>query len=114
MEAGEYKLAIYKPGKYVVKIVEIEVAADDVNIGEHKMWLYGDVNYDGNVLPNDALQINRYANLMSSIFVSGSEQDKIDRLLAADVNGDENILPNDALQINRYANLLTSIFDTFS
>ena len=113
LEEGEYKLVIFKPGKYVVKILPVEITDGDANLGEQKLWLYGDVTYDGYVFPDDALQINRYANLMPSIFVAGNEQDKADRMLAADVTGDGNIYPDDALQINRYANLMPSIFSTF-
>ena len=110
--AGEYKLAILKPGKYVPKIVAITVGTEDLALGEMKLWLYGDVNYDGRILPNDAMQINRYANSKTSIFNSSDAATEAERVLAADVNGDGNVLPNDAMQINRYVNSKTSIFGT--
>ena len=45
--AGSYKLVIFKPGKYVPKIVPITVESTALNLGQLKLWLYGDVNYDG-------------------------------------------------------------------
>ena len=110
--AGDYKLAIFKPDKYVPKIVPITVEDSAYDCGQLKLWLYGDVNYDGKVLANDAAQVNRYVNEQASIFDTGTNEDKIDRLAAADVVANGQILANDAAQISRYANDLTSIFDT--
>lgn len=108
---GTYKLVILKPGKYVPKIVEITVGSEAVDVGQQKLWLCGDVNYDGLIASNDATQINRYFNNKASIFDSGDTQTKIDRLAAADVNIDGSILSNDATQINRYFNNKSSVFD---
>ena len=58
--AGSYKLAIFKPGKYVPKIIPITVDGEAVDLGEQKLWLYGDVNYDGKINPRDASQILNY------------------------------------------------------
>ena len=66
VEAGTYKLVILKPGKYVPKIVEITVSTETVDVGQQKLWLYGDVTYDGNVNADDVLQIRRYVANMSS------------------------------------------------
>ena len=112
--AGSYKLVIFKPKKYVPKIVPITVDSTDYDCGQLKLWLYGDVNYDGNILVNDATQTSRYANKLSSIFDTGTDQDKADRLAAADVVTNGQILVNDATQISRRANKLSSIFDTFN
>ena len=112
--AGSYKLVIFKPKKYVPKIVPITVESTDLDLGQLKLWLYGDVNYDGNILVNDATQTSRYANKLSSIFNTGTDQDKADRLAAADVVTNGQILVNDATQISRRANKLSSIFDTFN
>lgn len=103
--AGEYKLAILKPGKYVPKIVAITVGTEDLALGEMKLWLYGDVNYDGKVNATDATQILRYFNNKApNAFTSGTEQDQADRILCADVNGDKNINGTDATQVRRYFN----------
>ena len=107
---GTYKLAIFKPGKYVPKIVTVTVSGSDVDMGQQKLWLYGDVNYDGSVKSNDAAQINRYVNNKSSVFDSGDAQTKAERTLAADVNTDGSVKSNDAAQINRYVNNKSSTF----
>lgn len=107
---GTYKLAICKPGKYVPKIVTITVSGSNVDMGQQKLWLYGDVNYDGSVKSNDAAQINRYVNNKSSVFDSGDAQTKAERTLAADVNTDGSVKSNDAAQINRYVNNKSSTF----
>ena len=113
VEAGTYKVAILKPGKYIPKIVEVTIDGSDVNIGQQKLWLYGDVNYDGIVKANDGTQITRKVNRLSSIFDTGDERTKADRLLAADVISDGLPKANDSTQITRYVNRLSSIFDTF-
>ena len=109
--AGTYKLVILKPGKYVPKIVEITVGDSKLDVGQQKLWLYGDVNYDGLVMSTDATQINRYFNNKSSVFDTGDEQTKADRLAAADVNNDGFVMSTDATQINRYFNNKASVFD---
>ena len=60
--AGEYKLVIFKPERYVPKIVPITVDSTALDLGQLKLWLYGDVNYDGRVTATDATQILRYFN----------------------------------------------------
>ncbi len=109
---GDYKLAIYKPGKYVVKVAPFTVSGSAVNLGELKLWLYGDVNYNGVVDDSDATQIVRHAALKASIFDSGDDATKQERLLCADVNDSQYVDDSDATQIVRYAALKTSIFDT--
>lgn len=110
--AGEYKLAILKPGKYVPKIVAVTVGTADLALGEQKLWLYGDVNYDGKILTNDAVQILRYANNKKSVFNSGDAVTEAEQVLAADVTGDSKVLTNDAVQILRYANNKASVFNS--
>lgn len=111
--AGNYKLVIFKPGKYVPKIVPITVGSTDYTCGQLKLWLYGDVNYDGKVLANDATQIIRKANGVGSIFDTGDTLTKTDRVTAADLNEDGVIKTNDAAQITRFANGLGSAFNNF-
>ena len=111
--AGEYKLVIFKPKKYVPKIVSITVESTALDLGQLKLWLYGDVNYDGKVLANDATQIIRKANGVGSIFDTGDTLTKTDRVTAADLNEDGVIKTNDAAQITRFANGLGSAFNNF-
>ena len=111
--AGSYKLVIFKPEKYVPKIVEITVGSTALDLGQLKLWLYGDVNYDGQVLANDATQIIRKGNGVGSIFDTGDALTKIDRVTAADLNEDGVIKTNDAAQITRFANGLGSTINNF-
>ena len=97
--------------KYAPKIITVTVADEAVELGNAKLWLYGDVNYDGVTDSKDATQITRYANLKTSIFTTGDEATKADRLIAADVTGDGAVDSKDATQVTRYANIKTSIFD---
>lgn len=113
---GDYKLAIFKPGKYVPKIVPITVGSTDLDCGQLKLWLYGDVNYDGKVSVIDATQTQRYAAGKSSKFTEGTLQDIEDRKLAANVtepkNHDNRIDVVDATQIQRYIAGKTSTFES--
>ena len=58
--AGSYKLVIFKPGKYVPKIVPITVESTALNLGQLKLWLYGDVNYDGAIKAIDVTMARQY------------------------------------------------------
>ena len=113
---GDYKLAIFKPGKYVPKIVPITVESTALDLGQLKLWLYGDVNYDGKVSVIDATQTQRYAAGKSSKFTEGTLQDIEDRKLAANVtepkNHDNRIDVVDATQIQRYIAGKTSTFES--
>lgn len=101
--AGTYKLAIFKPGKYVPKIITVIVGSSDAVLGEVKLWLYGDVNYDGQVNARDVTQVSRYD--------SGARIFNSEELLAGDVNGDGNTNARDATQIARYDTGNSSVFD---
>lgn len=72
--------------------------------GTVKVYVFqrGDVNGDGQVNADDALQIMRYVNRLSSVFDSGTEQERTDRFLAADVDGDGSVTEADAAEIQRY------------
>ena len=101
--AGSYKLAIFKPDKYVPKIIRISVDGEAVELGEQKLWLYGDVNYDKNVNTTDATQALRYFTKKNpNAFSQGTEQDQADRFVAANVNRDNAINVTDAAQMLRY------------
>lgn len=100
---GDYKLAIFKPGKYVPKIVPITVESTALDLGQLKLWLYGDVNYDGKVKSGDATQILKYVALKKTLTA--------EELLAADVNDDGKVKSGDATQILKYVALNNSAFD---
>ena len=105
---GDYKLAIFKPGKYAPKIMSIAVGVDSFDLGEQKLWLYGDANYDGAVTTPDATQALRYFTKKNpNAFSLGSAQDQAERLFAADVNKDNVVNTVDAAQVLRYFNKKT-------
>lgn len=101
--AGEYKLVILKPGKYVPKIVAITVGTADLALGEQKLWLYGDVTYDGKVKIGDAIQMLRY---IAELRTFSDEQ-----VLATDITGDGKIKPGDVTQVKKFIAELPSKFD---
>lgn len=113
--AGEYKLAISKPGKHAPRVLPVTLTGD-LDLGEVRLLLYGDVNNDGAVNGEDALQIARYAAGKSSAF--GSTKDaawESYRLFAASViSGGSSPNAKDALQITRFAAGKTSVFDVFA
>jgi len=113
VEEGSYKLAIYKPGKYVVSIKEVTVS-EDTKLGEIRLWLYGDVTNDGLLRNDDVQNIQRYIVGLSSVFTEGTDEEKSNRLTAANVTfaaeKDNIIESGDALQIQRYIKGLNSVF----
>lgn len=108
---GTYKLAIYKKGKYVPKILSITVTSEGVteDISEIKLWLYGDVNYDGKVDTTDGTAIYRKYAGKTSVFDSALD---FDRLAASDVNEDGSIDTTDGTAIYRKYAGKSSVFDT--
>lgn len=114
VHAGDYKLVIFKAEKYVPKIVSITVGTTDYDCGQLKLWLYGDVNYDGAVTIADYTQVLRYAGGKTSIFDAGDDVTKADRFVAANVieNG-TGVDIGDYTQILRRVGGKLSIFDTF-
>lgn len=111
--AGEYKLVIFKPEKYVPKIVSITVDTTDYTCGQLKLWLYGDVNYDGKVDTNDVIQVNRHVNTKGSLITVGTADEIAEKKLICDINNDGIIDTNDVIQINRYINTKGSLFNNF-
>lgn len=115
VKAGTYKLTIYKQGRYVVDVATITVGDENIEVENVDMWLYGDVNYDGQVNISDITQMTRYISLKTSVFDSGDEKTKANRLLAADVIGDDGVVNiQDITQFIRYISLKTSILDTIN
>lgn len=100
-----YKLAIFKEGKYVPKIVTITISSGAVaeDLSAIKLWLYGDVNYDGKVRGSDATQIQR--SLVHLRTFTDEEA------LAADVNCDGKVRGTDVTQIQRMLVHMSSCFD---
>ena len=100
---GNYKLVIFKPGKYVPKIVPITVESTALDLGQLKLWLYGDVNYDGKIRTSDATQINLY--------LAGERVFSDDEFASADITGDGKIRTGDVTQIYLKLSGDTSKFD---
>ena len=103
LDAGKYKLAVVKPGKYTVSIAEAEIDGTD-DIGTVSMRLYGDINNDGRVRAGDATQVCRY--------IAGNRSLTDEEFLAADVNLDGKVRAGDATQIARYIAGNASAFDS--
>lgn len=82
---GTYKLAVYKPGGYVITIKTIEVAAADV-IEDVELWLLGDVNGDGSV---DSTDLNMLFNVVLGYIDSAALSEEQSNV--ADVNFDKTI-----------------------
>ena len=110
---GTYKLVLLKEGKYVPKIVEITVGTENVEVGQQKLWLYGDVYYDGVVDTNDVIQMNRYINTKGSLITTGTEEEKAEKKTVCDIDCDGDIDTNDVVQMNRYINTKGSLFNNF-
>ena len=92
--AGDYKLVIFKTEKYVPKIVSITVDSTDHDCGQLKLWLYGDVNYDGKVNANDVLMLR----LAVAKRISFSDEQNA----AADVTKDGIVNVGDVLRLRLY------------
>ena len=103
--AGNYKLVIFKPGKYVPKIVSITVESTALDLGQLKLWLYGDVTGDGKIRTGDATQIYKY--------LADERTFTDDEFAAADVTGDGKIRTGDATQIYKYLASENSKFDEY-
>lgn len=118
VKAGSYKIAVEKKGKYVVSVIPVTVAKDDVTVDAQKMWLYGDVTGDGVVDTQDATQILRYISKKSSVLETGTEDDLLYRKYAANVTAytgaDTVIDTQDATQILRYISKKSSAFDSMN
>ncbi len=109
---GNYKLVIYKPGKYVPKIVPITVGTSALDLGQLKLWLYGDVNYDGLITSQDVLQIQRKIAGKSSILDSTDPKDRFSAANVTAITGtDTELTSQDITQIQRMIAGKSSIFD---
>ena len=113
--AGSYKLAIFKPGKYVPKIIPITVDGEAVDLGEQKLWLYGDVKFDGKISVLDITQILKYRAGNSTPLTDGDPQDVADCQKAANVpypkSKDDKINVQDVTNLLKYRAGLESTFN---
>lgn len=92
--AGSYKLVIFKPEKYVPKIVEITVGSTALDLGQLKLWLYGDVNYDGAVKTIDITMARQY--------FKGNLTLTDEQIAVMDMNGDGAIKVIDITILRQY------------
>lgn len=106
--AGTYTLKVEKKG-HAPWTEEITVAttaiAKDVTV-----YLWGDVNCDGEVTAADAQEIQRKAAGLSSVF--DTDPNSAYCMLRADVNKDEKVTAADAQEIQRKAAGLSSTIST--
>ena len=93
VEAGEYILAIYKPGNYTLVTRAVTVSGD-VGLGELALQLTGDVSGDGKVNTMDLIRLMKY--------ISGVEVDMAEG--AGDVNGDGKVNTMDLIRLMKLAN----------
>ena len=106
--AGTYTLKVEKKG-HAPWTEEITVGTD--NIGkEVTVYLWGDVNRDGEVTAADAQEIQRKAAGLSSVF--DTDPNSAYCMLRADVNKDEKVTAADAQEIQRKAAGLSSTIST--
>ena len=106
--AGTYTLKVEKKG-HAPWTEEITVGTD--NIGkEVTVYLWGDVNRDGEVTAADAQEIQRKAAGLSSVF--DTDPNSAYCTLRADVNKDEKVTAADAQEIQRKAAGLSSTIST--
>lgn len=91
---GNYKLVIFKPDKYVPKIVPITVESTALDLGQLKLWLYGDVNYDGAVKTIDITMARQY--------FKGNLTLTDEQIAVMDMNGDGAIKVIDITILRQY------------
>ena len=106
--AGEYTLKVEKKGHapWTESItVDSAAIAKDVTV-----YLWGDVNRDGDVTAADAQEIQRNAAKLSSAY--DTEPNKSYWILRADVNRDGDVTAADAQEIQRNAAKLSSAIDS--
>ena len=78
---------------------------------KHVPPILGDVNFDGRIDADDALQILRYAEGLSSVFdPDATDDERLARQYLADVNADGAVDGADALELQRYAIGLRTAF----
>ena len=79
----------------MIKIIEITVNGV-TEIGPQRLWLMGDLNYDGTITTADGVAVYRHVYNKVSAFDADADRNMYD---AADVNNDGNITEADAMEI---------------
>ena len=92
---GSYKLAIFKPGKYVPKIVTVTVDSADADLGEINLWLKGDVTGDGKVNIGDVRRLS--AHVMGTNPLTDP-----DAIIVADVTEDGKVNIGDVRRLSAH------------
>lgn len=78
---------------------------------KHVPPILGDVNFDGRIDADDALQILRYAEGLSSVFdLDATDDERLARQYLGDVNADGTVDGADALELQRHAIGLRTAF----
>ena len=93
VEAGEYILAIDKPGNYVLKTVAVTVSGD-TDLGELSLQQTGDIGGDGKVNTMDLIRLMKYINGVEVVMAEG----------AGDVNGDGRVNTMDLIRLMKLIN----------
>ena len=107
VEAGTYKLAIFKPKRndndpYVVTVMDVPVGTGDVDLTESiNMWLYGDVNYDGRINAVDVAQLQKRNVGMPTVIKDDKTVYSIHQFIAADISGDGKLNAIDVAQLQK-------------
>ena len=93
VEAGDYILAIYKPGNYTLVTATVTVSGD-ADLGEFALQLNGDVSGDGKVNTMDLIRLMKHISGVEVEMAPGS----------ADVNGDGKINTMDLIRLMKLVN----------
>ncbi len=111
VEEGTYTVRVSAP-KHTAREYEITVGSEEVT-QDVEIWLYGDVTKDGVVNNNDAIQINRKNNNMTSVFSQTADADYREKVAnVTAITGTDTVVNNaDVMQINRKINNMSSVFD---
>jgi len=97
VEAGTYKVAVYQAKEYLVKVAAISVDESNTEIGALKLWLYGDVNDNGQV---NSIDIQRLFEHLNGTDLLTDEE----ALIIADVNSNDELNSLDIQRLFEHLN----------
>lgn len=103
VEAGTYKVAVYQAKEYLVKVAAISVDETNTDTGALKLWLYGDVNDNGQV---NSIDIQRLFEHLNGTDLLTDEE----ALIIADVNSDDELNSLDIQRLFEHLNGLSPLF----
>lgn len=109
VSAGNYTLKVEKKG-HAPWTESITVSSQNIYGKDVTVYLWGDVNRDGDVTAADAQEIQRKAAGLSSVF--STDPNTAYCISRADVNNDNRITAADAQEIQRKAAGLSSTIDS--